>query len=188
MFDQANEPAPTEGGRPKPEALVNHLMIIRIIEHSQDNPMGITRTSKNAQTGAEIKTPADCIVADVVDLDGDGQEAYYDYIFLQSKLIQHFRTNVGKTLIGTLGKHPDVGERKGAYYFTDRVQVARERAVAEAWVNNHPEFFGSQAPGNTARKSNAPSANSSDDGTSASGGSTLEAMRNQGNHGDEAPF
>lgn len=189
MFDKANEPAPSEGGRPRPDALIGKLLIIRIVEHSPDNPIGITRTSKNAETGLEIKTPADCIIADVVDLDDENQPVFYDYIFLQSKLIQHFRTNIGKTLVGTLGQHPGQGDRKGAYYFTDRSEIRREVAVAEAWVANHPEFFTSQAPGNTARKSNAPVANGGEpEPESAGSGSTLETMRRQGNSGDEAPF
>ena len=151
MFDQANEPAKESGGRPKPADLKDHLLIVRVIKHSDDNPMGVMRKRKNAETGQEFEVPADCVVADVVDLDAEDQPVHYDYVFLQSKLIQHFKTNVGKTLVGVIGQHPNVGERQGAYYFTDRVTVARERAVAEAWVANHPEFFGSQAPGNAAR-------------------------------------
>lgn len=156
MFDKANEAATSASDRPKPAQLKDHLLIVRVIEHRNDNPMGVTRTSKNAETGAEITTAADSVIADVVDLDSEGQPVYYDYVFLQSKLIQHFKTNVGMTLIGVIGQHPDQGERRGAYYFTDRWSVPREKAVAEAWAQNHPEFFASQAPGNVDRVSNAP--------------------------------
>lgn len=188
MFDKANEPAKEAGGRPKPVDLVDRLLIIRILEHSDDNPMGLKRKRKNAETGEEFEVPADCVLADVVDLDTEDQPAHYDYVFLQAKLIQHFKTNVGSTLIGMIGKHPNVGERQGAYYFTDRINVARERAVAEAWVANHPEFFGSQAPGNSARKSNAPTGNGGSESESDAGGSTLDRMRASGNNSEEAPF
>lgn len=189
MFSKANEPAPSEGGRPKPADLRGKLLIIRVIEHADKNPMGVTRKSKNAETGQMIEVPADCIVADVVNLDSDDQEVYYDYIFLQGGLIKHFKTNVGETLVGMINQYPDQGERKGGYYFEDRYNARRDMAEAESWVNNHPEFFTTQAPGNTARKSNAPVSNGGSDSEEDTGsGSTLEAMRRQGNNGDEAPF
>lgn len=188
MFSKANEPAPSEGGRPKPVELRGKLLIIRIIEHSNDNPMGITRKSKNAETGQMIETAADCIVADVVNLDDEQQPAYYDYIFLQGGLIKHFKTNVGETLVGIINQYPDQGERKGGYYFEDRFNARRDMAEAESWVNNHPEFFGSQAPGNSARKSNAPVGNGGSDVEEDTGpGSTLDAMRRHSND-ENVPF
>lgn len=191
MFDEANAPAPNEGGRPKPADLKDHLLIVRVVKHSLDNPLGVVRKSKNAETGQDIENPADCIIADVVDLDADDQPVFYDYVFLQSKLIQHFKTNVGKTLIGSLGQQPNVGDRQGAYFFTDQFKFGRQRSYAEAWVANHPEFFGSQAPGNADRKSNAPTGNggsAESESANAGSGSTLDRMRNSGNDSEEAPF
>ncbi len=210
-FDKANEPAASEGGRPKPEALRGHLLIVRVLEHRDDNPMGIKRKIGVNDDGTDREAPADCIVADVVDLDGETQEVYYDYIFLQAKLIAHFKTNVGNTLIGTLNQHPNMGERKGAYYFQDQAGIARIASVGEDWVNRNPEFFGAMAPHTQSRKTALSSAQSGggsgnqarDNGqhSNSPGGeeawakvrqtqSTLESMRQRAGNGfeEEAPF
>lgn len=210
MFDKANEPAATDGGRPKPEALKGHLLIVRVLEHRNDNPMGIKRKIGVNEDGTDREAPADCIVADVVDLDGEGQEAYYDYIFLQAKLIAHFKTNVNNTLIGTLNQHPKVGERQGAYYFQDQAGIPRIAAVGEDWAARNPEFFGAMAPHTQSRKTALATAQS---GGSASAGhdsgqhsgaagteenwakvhaaqSTLESMRQRAGNGfeEKVPF
>ena len=189
MFDKANDAAPSGDGRPKPDQLVDHLLIVRVVEHRKDNPIGITRTVGKNPDGSEITEPADCVIADVVDLDAQNPEPMYEYIFLQSKLIAHFKTNIGKLLIGTLGKYPDQGQRKGAYYFTDQSHIMRQAAVGEAWANNNREFFTTQAPGQATRKvatqSNVFQTQHQDSGT---GQSTLELMRNQSNGSSEAPF
>lgn len=218
MFNKANEPAATDGGRPKPEALKGHLLIVRVLEHRDDNPMGIKRKIGINEDGTDREAPADCIVADVVDLDGDPQEVYYDYIFLQAKLIAHFKTNVGNTLIGTLNQHPNMGDRKGAYYFQDQAGMPRIAAVGEDWVNRNPEFFGAMAPHTQSRKTALAAKNSDNGGGQAAdhgqhagsrgtqenwdavhaaqnrgggGVSTLDQMRQRANNGfetDEAPF
>jgi hypothetical protein len=211
MFNKANEPAATDGGRPKPEALKGHLLIVRVLEHRDDNPMGIKRKIGINEDGTDREAPADCIVADVVDLDGDPQEVYYDYIFLQAKLIAHFKTNVGNTLIGTLNQHPNMGDRKGAYYFQDQAGMPRIAAVGEDWVNRNPEFFGAMAPHTQSRKTALSNANSGggqgnqarDNGqhSNSPGGeeawdkvratqSTLESMRQRAGNGfeEEVPF
>lgn len=212
-FDKANEPAATEGGRPKPEDLKDHLLIVRVLEHRRDNPIGIKRTVINSD-GSKEDVPADCIIADVVDLDAaeGAEQVFYDYIFFQSKLIAHFKTNVGSTLLGTLGKYPDQGERKGAYYFTDQAAIPRIAAVGESWVNNNPEFFGAMAPHTDSRKQRAAAAAAARSGggqannhgqhSNSPGGeeawakvhsaqSTLEQMRNSNNGGfndEKVPF
>jgi hypothetical protein len=201
MFDKANEAADTGDGRPKPEQLKDHLLIIRVIAHRDDNPMGIKRKAGVNEDGTDREVPADCILADVVDLDSDGQPVWYDYVFLQAKLIAHFKTNVGRTLIGTLGQAPNAGDRKGAYFFTDQAHLARISAVGEAWANNNPEFFTSQAPGNTARKTREDRTQAMDHGQHgkvADGAwdgvrnaqSTLEQMRQRQTNGftEEVPF
>lgn len=201
MFDKANEAAATGDGRPKPEDLKEHLLIVRVIAHNDDNPMGIKRKTGVDESGQDIEVPADCIVADVVDLDGEDQPAYYDYIFLQAKLIAHFKTNVGNTLIGTLGKLPDQGQRKGAYFFTDQAHLPRIVAVGESWAHNNPDFFSNQAPGATTRKTRADRseamahgqhdrAEPGQAGNVRKVASTLEAMRSSGNgfEDDKIPF
>jgi hypothetical protein len=203
-FNKANDAAPSGDGRPKPEDLVNHLLIVRVIAHKDDNPIGIKR--EREENGVKVEYPADCVIADVVDLDAEGQPAYYDYIFLQAKLIAHFKTNVGNTLIGTLGKYPDMGQRKGAYYFTDQAGIPRIVAVGDAWANNNPEFFTAQAPGSPqrqTRQSNGGPAQDHGQHSNSPGGeeawakvhgarSTLEQMRNSGNGGgfddEKVPF
>jgi hypothetical protein len=202
MFDKANEAAATGDGRPKPEDLKEHLLIVRVIAHADDNPMGIKRKVGVNEDGTDQEAPADCIIADVVDLDGVDQPAYYDYIFLQAKLIAHFKTNVGNTLIGTLGKLPDQGQRKGAYFFTDQAHLPRIVAVGEAWAANNPDFFGPQAPGRATRQTRAERTEAvahgqhepAQPGQAANVrkvASTLEAMRATGNGGfddEKAPF
>jgi hypothetical protein len=179
-FTKANEPAATDGGRPKPEALKGHLLIVRVLEHRDDNPMGIKRKTGVNEDGTDREVPADCIVADVVDLDGvdengqSQQEVYYDYIFLQAKLIAHFKTNVGNVLLGTLNQHPNVGDRKGAYYFQDQAGIPRIAAVGEDWVNRNPEFFGAMAPHTQSRKTALSNANS--------GGGSGNQARDNGQH------
>jgi hypothetical protein len=190
MFDKANEPAASEGGRPKPADLKGRLLIIRVIEHSQDNPAGVTRKSKNAETGEDITTPADCIIADVVDLDADDQPVYYDYLFFQAKLIAHFKANQKRTLIGVIGQHPNQGDRQGAYYFTDRSEFRRDVATAESWANNHPEFFTTQAPGSGKRETGFEAGKGVFENQHESNGnatSTLDLMRSRSIQGNDIP-
>lgn len=219
-FDKANEAAAGDGNRPKPADLKGHLLIVRVLEHRQDNPMGIKRKAGVNEDGTDREVPADCIVADVVDLDdkeGIGP-VYYDYVFLQAKLIAHFRTNVGNTLIGTLNQHPQQGERQGAYYFQDQAGMPRIAAIGEDWVSKNPEFFGAMAPHTQSRKTALAAKNSDNGGGQAAdhgqhagsrgtqenwdavhaaqnrgggGVSTLDQMRQRANNGfetDEAPF
>lgn len=180
MFDTATAPAENTDGRPKPEGLVDHLIIVRVRDWSQDNPMGITREVKDA-AGVITQVPADCIKADIVDLDHENQPMYLDYIFLQAKLIAHFKANVGKTLIGILGKHPDQGQRKGAYYFTDQSKVARNLAIGQAWMANNGAAWNGTA-------SERPAQASLDNQHTSVPRSTLDAMRARNNELDEAPF
>lgn len=181
-FNKANEAAATDGGRPKPEALKGHLLIVRVLEHRNDNPMGIKRKIGINEDGTDKEAPADCIVADVVDLDGDPQEAYYDYIFLQAKLIAHFKTNVGNVLLGTLNQHPNVGDRKGAYYFQDQAGMPRIAAVGEDWVGRNPEFFGAMAPHTQSRKTALSAANTNGGGN---GGAAADNGQHSGSQGTE---
>lgn len=175
-FTKANEPAATEGGRPKPEDLKGHLLIVRVLEHAKENPIGIKRKVGINDDGTDREALVDCIIADVVDLDdpnGVGP-VYYDYIFLQMKLIQHFKTNVGNVLIGTLNQHPNMGDRKGAYYFQDQAGMPRIAAIGEDWVSKNPEFFGQMAPHTQSRKTALAAAQS--------GGGSGDQARDNGQH------
>lgn len=188
MFDKANEPATGSSG-PKVIDLVNKLLIIRVLEHVSAANSTRTRTKKN-EDGSETEISVDYIVADVVNLDAKTgeQEIMYDFNFFQGKLIAHFKTNVGKTLIGTMGKYPDTNIQ-GAYYFTDQSELPRINAVGQAWAQNNVEFFTTQAPGQPTRAKREIGGKGVFEvqHEAGPGTSTLDLVRNQGNT-SEIPF
>src|SRR5262245_9078837 len=135
MAEDWAEPEENFGDRLNPRDIVNHLLIIWVVEYVSHSPTVHSRPDR----------PSDLIVVDVVDLDAADEEGYQGALFRhvwwrQARLIAKLRTRIGQRMLCYMTTAAPRPGFNAAFEVVSALSDPAAMARGEAWVKAHPDF------------------------------------------------
>lgn len=123
------------GDRINPRDIVNHLLIVWVIDYIAHSPTRFTVPGK----------PSDVIVVDVVDLDQPDEKGYQGLLarkvwWRQSRLIASLKEKVGSRMLSRMTQGTGSSGFNAPFELVSMLSDAGCKARAEQWIKAHPEF------------------------------------------------
>lgn len=162
--DEWGEPSQT-GDQLLPRDIVNHLLIIWVVEYVPHSPTVHTRPDR----------PSDMIVVDVVNLDHADERGYQGLLhrnvwWRQARLIARLRDRIGQRLLCRMTQGTARPGFNAPFELINVKDDPEARSRGDAWIKAHPDFvpsepitgsrYVSSPPATTQTNSNANSWNS----------------------------
>jgi len=129
------EPEQVAGERVNPSDILNHLIIVWVIDYIAHSPTKFTRPDK----------PSDVIVVDVCDLDLADDEGFQGRLsrkawWRQARLIASLKPKIGTRLLGRIVKGTANSGFNAPFEFVSMVGDADCLKRGDIWMKAHPNF------------------------------------------------
>lgn len=123
------------GDRVNPRDILNHLLIVWVVEYVAHSPTKFTRPDK----------PSDVIVVDVCDLDLPDVDGYQGLLsrrvwWRQARLIGLLREKIGQRMLCKMTQGVASAGFNAPFQLVNMKADPEARARGEAWLNSHTNF------------------------------------------------
>lgn len=135
MTDEWGEPGQGMGDRINPRDIVNHLLIVWVIDYIAHSPTRFTVPGK----------PSDVIVVDIVDLDQADDRGYQGLLarkvwWRQSRLISMLKEKQGSRMLARMVQGTGSTGFNAPFELISMLSDPACKARADQWLKAHPDF------------------------------------------------
>lgn len=140
MVDEWDEPGQGMGDRINPRDILNHLLIIWVVDYIAHSPTRFTVQGK----------ASDVIVVDIVDLDQADERGFQGLLarkvwWRQARLIASLKGKVGTRMLSRMSQGTGSSGFNAPFELISMLSDSGCKARAEQWIKAHPEFVPSTA-------------------------------------------
>lgn len=135
MEDEWGEPSQSMGDRINPRDILNHLLIIWVVDYIAHSPTRFTVQGK----------ASDVIVVDIVDLDQPDERGYQGLLarkvwWRQARLIASLKDKQGSRLLSRMTQGTGSTGFNAPFELVSMLSDPACKSRAEQWIKAHPDF------------------------------------------------